>query len=99
MERPRRRGVSALRWRISAARPAGRSHVGAAHRPVRAALRRSGTFDPKVLYQKIGGIAPWPIWEDADLVLRIGRRRLVSLRPPRRQYRASAKGALRGLAG
>ena len=39
-----------------------------------------GLLIPKRLYQKIGGYRALADMEDADLVRRIGRRRLVALR-------------------
>ena len=49
-----------------------------------------GLLIPKRLYQKLGGYRALADLEDADLVRRIGRRRLVVLARPRRQYRAAA---------
>jgi glycosyltransferase involved in cell wall biosynthesis len=40
-----------------------------------------GLLIPKRLYNKLGGYRPLARMEDADLVRRIGRRRLVQLRP------------------
>jgi len=57
-----------------------------------------GLLIPKRLYQKIGGYRALADMEDADLVRRIGRRRLVSLRARAVNIARPPKGALRGLA-
>jgi rSAM/selenodomain-associated transferase 2 len=38
-----------------------------------------GLLIHRLLLDSIGGIAPWPLMEDVDLVRRLGRRRLVAL--------------------
>jgi len=57
-----------------------------------------GLLIPKRLYQKLGGYRALADMEDADLVRRIGRRRLVSLRSRAINVARPHKGALRGLA-
>jgi glycosyltransferase involved in cell wall biosynthesis len=57
-----------------------------------------GLLIPKRLYQKLGGYRALADMEDADLVRRIGRRRLVSLRARAINVARPHKGALRGLA-
>ncbi|HKU64677.1 MAG TPA: glycosyltransferase [Rhizomicrobium sp.] len=57
-----------------------------------------GLLIPKRLYQKIGGYRALADMEDADMVRRIGRRRLVSLRARAVNVARPPKGALRGLA-
>jgi glycosyltransferase involved in cell wall biosynthesis len=57
-----------------------------------------GLLIPKRLYQKIGGYRALADMEDADMVRRIGRRRLVSLRARAVNIARPPKGALRGLA-
>ena len=57
-----------------------------------------GLLIPKRLYQKIGGYRALADMEDADLVRRIGRRRLVSLRARAINTARPHKGTLRGLA-
>ena len=57
-----------------------------------------GLLIPKRLYQKLGGYRALADMEDADLVRRIGRRRLVSLRARAVNIARPPKGALRGLA-
>ncbi|HTC84973.1 MAG TPA: glycosyltransferase [Rhizomicrobium sp.] len=57
-----------------------------------------GLLIPKRLYQKIGGYRVLSDMEDADLVRRIGRRRLVSLRARAVNVARPHKSALRGLA-
>jgi glycosyltransferase involved in cell wall biosynthesis len=57
-----------------------------------------GLLIPKRLYQKLGGYRALDVMEDADLVRRIGRRRLVSLRSRAVNVARPHKGALRGLA-
>ena len=36
---------------------------------------------PKLLYAEVGGYNPHPLMEDVDFVRRLGRRRLIMLRP------------------
>ena len=72
---------SVLRWRISAAKRA----APKPRRHLRAGLLAlpygdQGLLIPKRLYQKLGGYRALADMEDADLVRRIGRRRLVRLR-------------------
>ena len=57
-----------------------------------------GLLIPKRLYQKVGGYRALADMEDADLVRRIGRRRLVGLRARAINIARPHKGALRGLA-
>jgi glycosyltransferase involved in cell wall biosynthesis len=57
-----------------------------------------GLLIPRRLYQKLGGYRALADMEDADLVRRIGRRRLVSLRARAINVARPHKGALRGLA-
>jgi glycosyltransferase involved in cell wall biosynthesis len=57
-----------------------------------------GLLIPKRLYHKLGGYRALADVEDADLVRRIGRRRLVSLRARAVNVARPHKGALRGLA-
>lgn len=57
-----------------------------------------GLLIPRRLYQKLGGYRALHRMEDADLVRRIGRRRLVSLRSRAVNVARQPKGALRGLA-
>lgn len=57
-----------------------------------------GLLIPKRLYQKVGGYRALADMEDADMVRRIGRRRLVSLRARAVNVARPPKGALRGLA-
>jgi glycosyltransferase involved in cell wall biosynthesis len=57
-----------------------------------------GLLIPKRLYQKTGGYRALADMEDADMVRRIGRRRLVSLRARAVNIARPPKGALRGLA-
>lgn len=57
-----------------------------------------GLLIPKRLYQKLGGYRALVDVEDADLVRRIGRRRLVSLRARAVNVARPHKGAWRGLA-
>ena len=57
-----------------------------------------GLLIPKRLYKKLGGYRPLADMEDADMVRRIGRRRLVSLRARAINVARPHKGALRGLA-
>ena len=57
-----------------------------------------GLLIPKRLYQKLGGYRALSDMEDADLVRRIGRRRLVSLRARAVNVARPHKSALRGLA-
>jgi glycosyltransferase involved in cell wall biosynthesis len=57
-----------------------------------------GLLIPKRLYKKLGGYRALSDLEDADLVRRIGRRRLVSLRARAVNVARPQKGALRGLA-
>jgi glycosyltransferase involved in cell wall biosynthesis len=56
-----------------------------------------GLLIPKRLYQKIGGYRPTDL-EDADIVRRIGRRRLVSLRARAVNVARQPKGNLRAFA-
>jgi glycosyltransferase involved in cell wall biosynthesis len=57
-----------------------------------------GLLIPKRLYQKTGGYRALADMEDADMVRRIGRRRLVSLRARAVNIARPPKGALRGAA-
>ena len=57
-----------------------------------------GLLIPKRLYKKLGGYRALADMEDADLVRRIGRRRLVSLRARAVNVARPHKSALRGLA-
>lgn len=57
-----------------------------------------GLLIPKRLYQKLGGYRALADMEDADMVRRIGRRRLVSLRSRAINVARPHKSALRGLA-
>jgi glycosyltransferase involved in cell wall biosynthesis len=57
-----------------------------------------GLLIPKRLYQKLGGYRALADMEDADLVRRIGRRRLVSLRSRAVNVSRAPKSALRGIA-
>jgi glycosyltransferase involved in cell wall biosynthesis len=57
-----------------------------------------GLLIPKRLYKKLGGYRTLTDLEDADLVRRIGRRRLVSLRARAVNVARPHKSALRGLA-
>jgi glycosyltransferase involved in cell wall biosynthesis len=56
-----------------------------------------GLLVPKRLYQKVGGYRALNDLEDADLVRRIGRRRLIRLRTRAINVGRPHKGALRGL--
>ncbi len=38
-----------------------------------------GLLIPRRFYEALGGYKPWPLFEDVDLVRRIGRRRLIGL--------------------
>lgn len=55
-----------------------------------------GLLIPRRLYQKLGGYRPLMAMEDADLVRRIGRRRLVRLRSRAINVARPPKGTLRG---
>lgn len=57
-----------------------------------------GLLIPKRLYQKIGGYRNLADLEDADIIRRIGRRRLVRLRSRAINVARPHKSALRGLA-
>jgi glycosyltransferase involved in cell wall biosynthesis len=57
-----------------------------------------GLLIPKRLYQKLGGYRALSDLEDADLVRRIGRRRLIRLRARAINVARPPKSALRGLA-
>jgi len=57
-----------------------------------------GLLIPKRLYQRLGGYRALPDMEDADLVRRIGRRRLIRLRARAVNVARPHKSALRGLA-
>jgi glycosyltransferase involved in cell wall biosynthesis len=57
-----------------------------------------GLLIPRRLYKKLGGYRSLTDLEDADLVRRIGRRRLVSLRARAVNVARPHKSALRGLA-
>jgi len=57
-----------------------------------------GLLIPRRLYQKIGGYRALDRMEDADLVRRIGRRRLVSLRARAVNVARPARGMVRGFA-
>ncbi|HJT43896.1 MAG TPA: glycosyltransferase [Rhizomicrobium sp.] len=56
-----------------------------------------GLLIPKRLYQKVGGYRALTDMEDADMVRRIGRRRLVSLRSRAVNAARPPKSTLRGL--
>ena len=57
-----------------------------------------GLLIPRRLYQKVGGYRDMDRMEDADIVRRIGRRRLVSLRARAVNVARPAPGLLRGFA-
>ena len=57
-----------------------------------------GLLIPKRLYQKVGGYRALADMEDADLVRRIGRRRLVGLRARAVNIARPPRSTLRGLA-
>jgi glycosyltransferase involved in cell wall biosynthesis len=57
-----------------------------------------GLLLPKRLYQKIGGYRALADMEDADIVRRVGRRRLVGLRSRAINMARPPKSALRGMA-
>ena len=57
-----------------------------------------GLLIPKRLYHRLGGYRALPDMEDADLVRRIGRRRLIRLRARAVNVARPHKSALRGLA-
>jgi hypothetical protein len=57
-----------------------------------------GLLIPKRLYQKIGGYRALEDKEDADIVRRIGRRRLVGLRSRAVNVARPPKSTLRGFA-
>ena len=57
-----------------------------------------GLLIPRRLYQKLGGYHAIARMEDADLVRRIGRRRLVRLRARAVNVARPPKGGLRGIA-
>jgi glycosyltransferase involved in cell wall biosynthesis len=57
-----------------------------------------GLLIPKRLYQRLGGYRALPAMEDADLVRRIGRRRLVSLRARAINAPRPREGVVRALA-
>ena len=57
-----------------------------------------GLLIPKRLYQKIGGYRTLADMEDADIALRIGRRRLIVLRSRAVNVPRAPKSALRGFA-
>lgn len=40
-----------------------------------------GLLIPAAFYARLGGYKPWPLFEDVDMVRRIGRRRLKALSP------------------
>jgi glycosyltransferase involved in cell wall biosynthesis len=74
---------------------------------VKAALRSAvlalpygdqGLLIPRHLYRQVGGYRPLVQMEDADIVRRIGRRRLVRLRARAINTTRPSGGALRGLA-
>jgi glycosyltransferase involved in cell wall biosynthesis len=74
---------------------------------VKAALRSAvlalpygdqGLLMPRHLYRQVGGYRPLARMEDADIVRRIGRRRLVRLRARAVNTARAPSGALRGLA-
>jgi glycosyltransferase involved in cell wall biosynthesis len=98
MERPR---AAAFRFALE-------DFSGEARRAeAKAALRTSlfalpygdqGLLIPKRLYQKIGGYRALADMEDADIVRRIGRRRLVSLRARAVNVSRPHPSALRGFA-
>jgi glycosyltransferase involved in cell wall biosynthesis len=98
MERPR---AAAFRFALE-------DFSGEARRAeAKAALRTSlfalpygdqGLLIPKRLYLKIGGYRALADMEDADIVRRIGRRRLVSLRARAVNVSRPHKSALRGFA-
>jgi glycosyltransferase involved in cell wall biosynthesis len=57
-----------------------------------------GLLVPKRLYRQVGGYRPLARMEDADIVRRIGRRRLIRLRARAINGARPSSGALRGLA-
>jgi len=57
-----------------------------------------GLLVPRRLYQQVGGFRALSRMEDADIVRRIGRRRLIRLRARAVNVARPSKGALRGLA-
>lgn len=57
-----------------------------------------GLLIPKRLYQKLGGYRALGRMEDADMVRRIGRRRLISLRARAINIAREPRSTLRGLA-
>lgn len=57
-----------------------------------------GLLIPKRLYKKIGGYRALDAMEDADIVRRIGRRRLISLRARAINAPRPPRGTLRGFA-
>jgi glycosyltransferase involved in cell wall biosynthesis len=57
-----------------------------------------GLLVPRRLYQKVGGYRSLPAMEDADIVRRIGRRRLVRLRARAINSAKPHHSAIRGLA-
>ncbi|HEX3755479.1 MAG TPA: glycosyltransferase [Rhizomicrobium sp.] len=57
-----------------------------------------GLLIPRRLYQKVGGYRALPAMEDADIVRRIGRRRLVQLRSRAINLAQPHDSAVRGLA-
>ena len=98
MERPR---AAAFRFALE-------DFSGEARRSEALASLRTGLFAlpygdqglliPKRLYQKLGGYRALADMEDADLVRRIGRRRLVSLRARAVNIARPPQSALKGLA-
>ncbi|MCP5410897.1 MAG: glycosyltransferase [Alphaproteobacteria bacterium] len=57
-----------------------------------------GLLVPRRLYNQVGGFRALSRMEDADIVRRIGRRRLIRLRARAVNVARPSKGALRGLA-
>ncbi len=57
-----------------------------------------GLLMPRRLYKRVGGYRPLARLEDADIVRRVGRRRLVQLRARAVNVARPPKGTLRGLA-
>jgi glycosyltransferase involved in cell wall biosynthesis len=98
MERPR-----AAVFRFALEEFGGEARRAEAYANARAALLAlpygdQGLLIPRRLYQKLGGYRALADMEDADLVRRIGRRRLVSFRARAVNVARPKHSALRGLA-
>jgi glycosyltransferase involved in cell wall biosynthesis len=98
MERPR-----AATFRFALEEFGGEARRAEALANLRAALFAlpygdQGLLIPKRLYQKLGGYRVLAAMEDADLVRRIGRRRLVSMRARAVNVARPKSGVLRGFA-